>query len=137
MPELPALLVDGEWVAAQRAAGAEDPSPHPLLEPDWIDPTRPWAAQGRTGVEWYLADPEHRTRSPHPLFALATLDEQLPSAREHPLGPLGAWLEHIGSSPDAVLPGRPEAPQLTLGRLRELALAALRGDVGPARTPRR
>ena len=125
VPELPALLVDGEWVAAQRAAGAEDPSPHPLLEPDWIDPTRPWAAQGRTGVEWYLADPEHRTRSPHPLFALATLDEQLPSAREHPLGPLGAWLEHVGSSPRRRLPGRP-------GRRADAGSAARAGAVGAA-----
>jgi hypothetical protein len=134
LPQLPALLVDAEWVAAQRASGAQDPSPHPLLEADWIDPTRPWTAERRTGVEWYLADPAHRTRSPHPLFALATLDEQLPSAREHPLGPLGAWLEHVGSSPDAVLPGRPDAPQLTLSRLRELALASLTPDSSYAGT---
>ena len=72
MPELPPLLVDAEWVAAQRAAGADDPSPHPLLEPDWVDPSRPWDSEGRSGVEWYLADPAHRQRSPHPLFAVAS-----------------------------------------------------------------
>jgi hypothetical protein len=133
LPELPALLVDDEWVAAQRAAGLDEPSPHPLLEPDWVDPSRPWEREGRSGVEWYLADPGHRARSPHPLLALASLDELLPTAREHPLGPLAAWLEHVAGSPDAVVPGRPDGPMLTLGALRDLALASLRPsspDVG-------
>ncbi|QIG42338.1 glycosyltransferase [Nocardioides anomalus] len=127
MPDLPPSLVDTEWVEAQRAVGVDDPSPHPLLELDWAAPGRPWGAG--SAVEWYLADPEHRTRSTHPLFALAVLDELLPHARNHPLGPAAAWLEHVGGSLDAVLPARADSPALTLGRLRELALSALHSAV--------
>lgn len=132
MPELPPRLVDAEWVAAQRAVGADDPSPHPLLEPDWVDPSRPWDREGRSGVEWYLADPAHRQRSPHPLFAVAELELLLPDARQHPAGPVAAWLEHVDHDPAAVLPTRPGWPEIKLGRLRELALASLTPDASYA-----
>lgn len=137
-------LVDPAWVAAQvgadhldpaTAAGRllEDPdlSPHPLVEPSWVAPGRPWLAEGRSGTAWYLADREHRLRSPHPLVSLAVLEDLLPGARTHPAGPVAAWLAHVEHDPDALLPGRPGTPPTRLGDVRRAALAALaRGATG-------
>ncbi|MCY7395053.1 MAG: hypothetical protein LH468_02685, partial [Nocardioides sp.] len=130
-------LVDRSWVQAQvghpleddaaLAAYLADPalSPHPLVELDWVDPGRPWVGQGRSGLAWYLADPDHRVRSTHPLLSLAGIEEQVPGARQHPHGPVAAWLAHVGSAPSATLPTRPGTPPLTLGQVREAAVEAL------------
>lgn len=141
-------LVDTAWVQAQVGRRLDDDaagvaaydaepglSPHPLLEPDWLDPRRPWEAQGRSALTWYLDAPEHRGRSPHPLVSLAVVEEQVPGARRHPHGPLAAWLAHVGHDRDAVLPSRPGSPPVTLGRLHDLALEALTEPVAEVGDP--
>ncbi|GGO74042.1 glycosyltransferase family protein [Nocardioides deserti] len=75
-------LLDVEWYAAQagRAFGSraeaaehwvrhrpEGATPHPLFEPAWLYPRGRWAKHAPDPLSFWLADPEERQRSPHPL----------------------------------------------------------------------
>jgi hypothetical protein len=98
-------------------------SPHPLVEPEWIDADNPWRDQAVSGLVWYLSEADLRfQQSPHPLIDLARIVRRDPGAAEHPHGVLSWWLAQSG--PDAVLPSVAGTPRVTLAELRATALAA-------------
>lgn len=130
-------LFDQEWLEAQlgttyasatEAAAAylsseRGVSPHPLLEPDWIDPQRDLVSEHESALLWYLADPERRsTLSPHPLVDLDRLRGEIDGADEHPRGPLAAWLST--ATTDTPLPVPDGLPEISWGDFRRRALLA-------------
>jgi O-antigen biosynthesis protein len=107
------------YLARGRRAGL---SPHPLLEPEWVAPTR-WESGRRDPVELYLAGGSARG-GPHPLFDDATYLAVEPGARTHPGGPLGHFLAR--ADPDDRLPSPPGSGSATLRQLRSALEVAVR-----------
>lgn len=120
-------LLDQEWLEAQTGTAYAGPaeaatayltshprlSPHPLVEPDWIESEHTVPAD-EDPLLWWLADAERSaTLSPHPLVDVSRL------AR-----PLSAWLGD--ARPDTRVPTPREVGPLTWGELRRLALTAVR-----------
>jgi O-antigen biosynthesis protein len=105
-------------------------SPHPLVEPEWIDPSG-WRNSRRDPLDAYLAGQSARG-GPHPLFDDATWSAATIPARPHPGGPLGAFLDSAG--PQTPLPCPWAVEPVTLAQARA-GMAATMDLVNAQREP--
>jgi GT2 family glycosyltransferase len=67
--------------------------PHPLFDPDYFASQHAAVIGERDPLAYYLSEPKSRKASPHPLFDVASYVAATPAAKNHPLGPLGHYLE--------------------------------------------
>ncbi|MEQ7008238.1 glycosyltransferase [Actinopolymorpha sp. B17G11] len=115
------LEATAHYVWAGRVRGL---SPHPLFEPEYVDPTG-WRTNPVDPLTRYLRDPKNWTTATHPWFDGGAYLTATPAARSHPYGPLGhfAATAHSGT-PLPVVPIHAEhAPTpITWGEAREFLL---------------
>ena len=68
-------------------------TPHPLFDPAYFGQQHAAALGQRDPLNYYLSEPASRTVSTHPLFDAHAYVATTPAASQHPLGPLGHYLE--------------------------------------------
>jgi GT2 family glycosyltransferase len=102
------VLFDADWYARisghRRTRGAavrhyvaegrgEGLTPHPLFDPAFFAAQHAAVIGLQDPLGIYLSEPTSRSASPHPLFDAPGYLARTPGSSEHPLGPLGHYLE--------------------------------------------
>jgi O-antigen biosynthesis protein len=108
------LEATAHYVWAGRVRGL---SPHPLFEPEYVDPTG-WRTNPVDPLARYLRDPKNWTTATHPWFDGGAYLTATPAARSHPYGPLGHFAATAHSrTPLPVVPihGEHEPTPITWG----------------------
>jgi GT2 family glycosyltransferase len=72
---------------------AEGLTPHPMFDPAFFAAQQPAVIGQRDPLAVYLSEAASRTASPHPLFDAPGYLGRTPGSADHPLGPLGHYLE--------------------------------------------